>query len=37
MAVETRNRRTINYIERHCDIIFEKTWNGMMNGEDEHG
>lgn len=32
MAVEIRNHRMINYIECHCDIIFEKTWNGRMNG-----
>ena len=37
MVVEIRNLRMINYIERHCDIIFEKTWNARMNGEDKHG
>lgn len=37
MVVEIRNLRMINYIERHCDIIFEKTWNARMNEEDKHG
>lgn len=28
------NPMTINYTEYRYDIIFVKTWNGMMNGED---